>query len=236
MLKQAVKDKEAPLKVAQTRLYQRSHRPNVELCRDTAQFRCLSLPGLFWAGPGDHPPYGHCPRSLGLPQPLHPLNPPPQPCKQEEERHQPHTSTPHTHRVPTSAPLPQHNGTWTPTGGHWFRVLGTTAPLTPQTSLGSGRQSSPAHGHRPPCRGQSTHHSGHSSPARGVVGAMPSACPHLPCSRSILPWASLLPSPSSPSGSWGIAWLQGCPPTSRCQDAKEQRVSQGLPGPSRHSC
>ena len=40
-LKQAIKDKEAPLKVAQTRLYQRSHRPNVELCRDTAQFRCL---------------------------------------------------------------------------------------------------------------------------------------------------------------------------------------------------
>lgn len=38
-LKQAIKDKEVPLKVAQTRLYQRSHRPNVELCRDTAQFR-----------------------------------------------------------------------------------------------------------------------------------------------------------------------------------------------------
>ncbi|XP_006897519.1 PREDICTED: tektin-4-like [Elephantulus edwardii] len=40
-LKQAIKDKEAPLKVAQTRLYQRSHRPNVELCRDTAQFRLV---------------------------------------------------------------------------------------------------------------------------------------------------------------------------------------------------
>lgn len=38
-LKQAIKDKEMPLKVAQTRLYQRSHRPNVELCRDNAQFR-----------------------------------------------------------------------------------------------------------------------------------------------------------------------------------------------------
>lgn len=38
-LKQAIKDKEAPLRVAQTRLYQRSHRPNVELCRDNAQFR-----------------------------------------------------------------------------------------------------------------------------------------------------------------------------------------------------
>ncbi|XP_047635131.1 tektin-4 [Phacochoerus africanus] len=42
VLKQAVKDKEVPLKVAQTRLYQRSHRPNVELCRDTAQFRLVS--------------------------------------------------------------------------------------------------------------------------------------------------------------------------------------------------
>lgn len=38
-LKQAIRDKEAPLRVAQTRLYQRSHRPNVELCRDAAQFR-----------------------------------------------------------------------------------------------------------------------------------------------------------------------------------------------------
>ncbi|XP_006873991.1 PREDICTED: tektin-4-like [Chrysochloris asiatica] len=41
-LKQAIKDKEAPLKVAQTRLYQRSYRPNVELCRDAAQFRLVS--------------------------------------------------------------------------------------------------------------------------------------------------------------------------------------------------
>ncbi|XP_008568794.1 PREDICTED: tektin-4 [Galeopterus variegatus] len=41
-LKQAIKDKEAPLRVAQTRLYQRSHRPNVELCRDAAQYRLVS--------------------------------------------------------------------------------------------------------------------------------------------------------------------------------------------------
>ncbi|KAM4820326.1 tektin-4 [Thomomys bottae] len=41
-LKQAIKDKEAPMRVAQTRLYQRSRRPNVELCRDRAQFRLLS--------------------------------------------------------------------------------------------------------------------------------------------------------------------------------------------------
>ncbi|PIO27642.1 hypothetical protein AB205_0086430 [Aquarana catesbeiana] len=38
-LKQAIQDKEAPMKVAQTRLYQRSYRPNVELCRDPVQFR-----------------------------------------------------------------------------------------------------------------------------------------------------------------------------------------------------
>uniref|UniRef100_A0A8C9Q7U5 Tektin n=1 Tax=Spermophilus dauricus TaxID=99837 RepID=A0A8C9Q7U5_SPEDA len=42
VLKQAIKDKEAPLRVAQTRLYQRSFRPNVELCRDTAQIRLVS--------------------------------------------------------------------------------------------------------------------------------------------------------------------------------------------------
>nr|KAF6491210.1 tektin 4 [Molossus molossus] len=41
-LKKAIKDREAPLKVAQTRLYQRSYRPNVELCRDAAQFRLVS--------------------------------------------------------------------------------------------------------------------------------------------------------------------------------------------------
>lgn len=104
MLKQAVKDKEAPLKVAQTRLYQRSHRPNVELCRDTAQFRCLSLPGLFWAGPGDHPPYGHCPRSLGLPQPLHPLNPPP---PSHANRKRKDTSPTQAHLTHTGFPRPR---------------------------------------------------------------------------------------------------------------------------------
>ncbi|NWI08176.1 TEKT4 protein, partial [Crypturellus soui] len=41
-LKQAIKDKETPMKVAQTRLYDRSFRPNVELCRDAAQFRLIS--------------------------------------------------------------------------------------------------------------------------------------------------------------------------------------------------
>ncbi|KAM4697624.1 tektin-4 [Rhinophrynus dorsalis] len=44
-LKQAIKDKEAPLKVSQTRLHQRSYRPNVELCRDPVQFRLISEVG-----------------------------------------------------------------------------------------------------------------------------------------------------------------------------------------------
>ncbi|NXB49006.1 TEKT4 protein, partial [Leucopsar rothschildi] len=41
-LKKAIRDKEALLKVAQTRLYDRSFRPNIELCRDEAQFRSLN--------------------------------------------------------------------------------------------------------------------------------------------------------------------------------------------------
>ncbi|ELW67778.1 Tektin-4 [Tupaia chinensis] len=43
-LRQAIRDKEVPLRVAQSRLYLRSHRPNVELCRDAAQFRCPRSP------------------------------------------------------------------------------------------------------------------------------------------------------------------------------------------------
>lgn len=38
-LKQAIKDKEDPMKVAQTRLHVREFRPNVELCRDPAQYQ-----------------------------------------------------------------------------------------------------------------------------------------------------------------------------------------------------
>ncbi|XP_070579663.1 tektin-4-like [Ptychodera flava] len=45
MLKQAIKDKEAPMKVAQTRLYHRTSRPNVELCRDPAQYRMIGEVG-----------------------------------------------------------------------------------------------------------------------------------------------------------------------------------------------
>ncbi|XP_064582173.1 tektin-4 isoform X1 [Zonotrichia leucophrys gambelii] len=41
-LKKAIRDKESFLKVAQTRLYDRSCRPNVELCRDEPQFRLVN--------------------------------------------------------------------------------------------------------------------------------------------------------------------------------------------------
>ncbi|NXJ68177.1 TEKT1 protein, partial [Rostratula benghalensis] len=41
-LKKAIADKEGPVKVAQTRLVARNHRPNVELCYDTVQHRLTS--------------------------------------------------------------------------------------------------------------------------------------------------------------------------------------------------
>ncbi|XP_063817094.1 tektin-3 [Pseudophryne corroboree] len=40
-IKKAIKDKMAPLKVAQTRLDERTRRPNVELCRDIVQIRLV---------------------------------------------------------------------------------------------------------------------------------------------------------------------------------------------------
>ncbi|XP_006007946.1 tektin-3 [Latimeria chalumnae] len=40
-LKQAIREKEAPLKVAQTRLEERTKRPNIELCRDVPQYRLV---------------------------------------------------------------------------------------------------------------------------------------------------------------------------------------------------
>lgn len=40
-LQNAVSDKEAPLKLAHTRLDNRSNRPNVELCRDPVQYRLV---------------------------------------------------------------------------------------------------------------------------------------------------------------------------------------------------
>jgi len=41
-LKKAIRDKEAPLKVSQTRLEARTHRPDVELCRDPPYHRLVS--------------------------------------------------------------------------------------------------------------------------------------------------------------------------------------------------
>jgi tektin-4 len=41
-LKKAIKDKEDPMKVAQTRLHQREYRPNVELCRDPPQYSLVA--------------------------------------------------------------------------------------------------------------------------------------------------------------------------------------------------
>ncbi|XP_042658633.1 tektin-3 [Tyto alba] len=40
-IRKAIRDKGPPLKVAQTRLDERTRRPNVELCRDTAQLRLI---------------------------------------------------------------------------------------------------------------------------------------------------------------------------------------------------
>lgn len=44
-LKKAIRDKEAPLKVAQTRLESRTHRPDVELCRDPPYHRLVEEVG-----------------------------------------------------------------------------------------------------------------------------------------------------------------------------------------------
>ncbi|XP_043855529.1 tektin-3 [Dromiciops gliroides] len=41
-IRKAIRDKGAPLKVAHTRLDERTRRPNVELCRDTAQLRLVN--------------------------------------------------------------------------------------------------------------------------------------------------------------------------------------------------
>ena len=46
-LKEAIEEKLAPLKVAHTRLAQRSQRPNVELTRDPAQFQLVSEVNLI---------------------------------------------------------------------------------------------------------------------------------------------------------------------------------------------
>lgn len=41
MLRKAINDKSNPLKVAQTRLEARSHRPGMEICRDNAHTRLI---------------------------------------------------------------------------------------------------------------------------------------------------------------------------------------------------
>ncbi|NWJ02021.1 TEKT1 protein, partial [Crypturellus undulatus] len=41
-LEKAISDKEGPVQVAQTRLEARTHRPNVELCRDIVQYRLIN--------------------------------------------------------------------------------------------------------------------------------------------------------------------------------------------------
>lgn len=43
-LKKALRDKDSPLKVAQTRLEERTRRPNMELCRDNPHHRFDSAP------------------------------------------------------------------------------------------------------------------------------------------------------------------------------------------------
>ena len=41
-LKQAIHEKQAPMKVSQTRSDHRTQRPNIELCRDPVQYRLIS--------------------------------------------------------------------------------------------------------------------------------------------------------------------------------------------------
>ena len=44
-LEKAILDQEGPAKLAHTRLEARTHRPNVELCRDGVQYRLLKEVG-----------------------------------------------------------------------------------------------------------------------------------------------------------------------------------------------
>lgn len=43
LLRKSIKDKEAPMQVAQSRLENRTRRPNVELCRDQPQHRYVAI-------------------------------------------------------------------------------------------------------------------------------------------------------------------------------------------------
>ena len=46
-LKKAIRDKEDPMKVSQTRLENRTFRPGVELCRDPVQYKYVFIFSLF---------------------------------------------------------------------------------------------------------------------------------------------------------------------------------------------
>ena len=46
-LRKGLRDKEAPLKVAQTRLESRGHRPDVELCRDPPHHRLVQEVSIY---------------------------------------------------------------------------------------------------------------------------------------------------------------------------------------------
>ncbi|PIK49434.1 putative tektin-3 [Apostichopus japonicus] len=48
LLRKSIKDKEAPMQVAQSRLENRTRRPNVELCRDQPQHRLVSEVGEIY--------------------------------------------------------------------------------------------------------------------------------------------------------------------------------------------
>ena len=41
-LNKAIADKNGPMMVSQSRLSERTHRPNVELCRDPVQYRLIN--------------------------------------------------------------------------------------------------------------------------------------------------------------------------------------------------
>ena len=47
-LKKAIRDKENPMKVSQTRLENRTYRPGVELCRDPVQYKYVIPRVLFF--------------------------------------------------------------------------------------------------------------------------------------------------------------------------------------------
>jgi len=47
-LQKAIEDKNGPMMVSQSRLGERTHRPNVELCRDPVQYRLVDEVCFRW--------------------------------------------------------------------------------------------------------------------------------------------------------------------------------------------